>query len=112
MQGNCSGALAGEPVAPQLHPQPLSRPLTRCTLLLLPPPRIPLVLSRPAGAYIPAYLARRDRLAGGTGRSFTYVLGNMLSAGVMVSAGFCHLLGEALKQMPHMQVGGRVLRCS
>jgi hypothetical protein len=34
------------------------------------------------------------------------VLGNMLSAGVMVSAGFCHLLGEALKQMPHMQVGG------
>lgn len=54
------------------------------------------------GAYTPAYLARRDRLAGGSGRSLVYVLGNMLSAGVMVSAGFCHLLGEALKQMPKM----------
>ncbi|KAL4422184.1 hypothetical protein ABPG77_006425 [Micractinium sp. CCAP 211/92] len=55
------------------------------------------------GAYAPAYLAKRDKLAGGSGRSLTYVLGNMLSAGVMVSAGFCHLLGEALKQMPKMQ---------
>lgn len=30
------------------------------------------------GAYIPAYLAKRDRLAGGSGRSLAYVLGNML----------------------------------
>ncbi len=33
------------------------------------------------GAYAPAYLAKRDKLAGGSGRSLTYVLGNMLSAG-------------------------------
>lgn len=57
-----------------------------------------------AGAYMPAYLAARDRLAGGTGRSLTYILGNMLSAGVMVSAGFCHLLGEALRSMPKIRV--------
>lgn len=31
------------------------------------------------------------------------MLGNMFSAGVMISAGFCHLLGEALKQMPKFQ---------
>ncbi len=120
-----------------------------------------------AGAYVPVYLARMDKLKGGTGRSLVYVLGNMFSAGgdlqrlvvvvvlaplfcwkqhitahilcaskfniitrrclclpvferdhcalqltkhlpvnllraVMVSAGFCHLLGEALKQMPKM----------
>lgn len=34
-----------------------------------------------AGAYTPAYLSRRDKLSGGSGRSLTYVLGNMLSAG-------------------------------
>lgn len=55
------------------------------------------------GAYIPAFLAKRDRLAGGSGRSLAYVLGNMLSAGVMVSAGFCHLLGEALRAMPQIR---------
>ena len=33
------------------------------------------------GAYVPVYLASRDKLAGGTGRSLTFVLGNMLSAG-------------------------------
>lgn len=55
------------------------------------------------GAYAPVLLAKRDRLKGGTGRSFTFILGNLFSAGVMVSAGFCHLLGEALKQMPNMQ---------
>lgn len=53
---------------------------------------------------MPAYLAARDRRAGGTGRSHAYVLGNMLSAGVMVSAGFCHLLGEALRAMPQIRV--------
>lgn len=64
---------------------------------------VALALTALLGAYAPAYLARRDKLAGGSGRSLAYVLGNMLSAGVMVSAGFCHLLGEALKQMPKMQ---------
>ncbi|KAL4431365.1 hypothetical protein ABPG75_006621 [Micractinium tetrahymenae] len=64
---------------------------------------VALALTALLGAYAPAYLAKRDKLAGGSGRSLTYVLGNMLSAGVMVSAGFCHLLGEALKQMPKMQ---------
>lgn len=107
-----------------------------------------LALTALLGAYLPVYFARLDKLAGGTGRSLTYVLGNMLSAGaellaliilplplvlvqpadadfacvaarkqqqdathacakpfaaraagVMVSAGFCHLLGEAVQQM-------------
>jgi zinc transporter 1/2/3 len=53
-----------------------------------------------AGAVAPLLLAARDRGRGGAGRSLAFVLGNMVSAGVMVSAGFCHLLGEALKQMP------------
>ena len=52
------------------------------------------------GAYTPLFLAERDRLAGGTGRSFPLIMGNMFSAGVMVSAGFVHLLGEAVRQMP------------
>ena len=33
------------------------------------------------GAYVPVYLTSRDKLAGGSGRSLTFVLGNMLSAG-------------------------------
>ena len=61
-------------------------------------PRVPAPLA--AGAYAPVLLSRRDRRAGGSGRSLTFVLLNMFSAGVMVSAGFCHLLGEALKVMP------------
>eukprot|EP00887_Chlorella_sp_A99_P008196 scaffold12.g8196.t1 len=52
------------------------------------------------GAYTPVFLSARDRRAGGSGRSLTFVLLNMFSAGVMVSAGFCHLLGEAVKLMP------------
>lgn len=56
------------------------------------------------GACMPALLASRDRRAGGSGRSLSYVLGNMLSAGVMVSAGFCHLLGDAMRMMPPMRV--------
>lgn len=55
------------------------------------------------GAIAPLYLVRQDRLKGGTGRSKVFVLGNMFSAGVMVSAGFCHLLGEAVRDMPAMQ---------
>jgi len=62
-----------------------------------------LALTAAIGAYLPVYLAHKDRAAGGTGRSLVYILGNMFSAGVMLSAGFCHLLGEALKQMPKMQ---------
>ncbi|KFM26245.1 Zinc transporter ZIP1 [Auxenochlorella protothecoides] len=54
------------------------------------------------GAYLPVLLSSRDKQRGGSGRSLGYVLGNMLSAGVMVSAGFCHLLGDALEQMPAM----------
>lgn len=66
-----------------------------------------LALTALLGAYMPALLASRDRLAGGSGRSLPYVLGNMLSAGVMVSAGFCHLLGDAMRMMPKMRVRGR-----
>jgi len=49
------------------------------------------------GAYLPRYLAIRGRAAG-KGRSLTFQLGNMLSAGVMLSACFCHLLAEALDE--------------
>lgn len=42
---------------------------------------VALALTALLGAYAPAYLARRDKLAGGSGRSLAYVLGNMLSAG-------------------------------
>lgn len=63
-----------------------------------------LALTATLGAYAPLYLARRDKLGGGDGRPLTLVIGNMFSAGVMVSAGFCHLLGEAVKDMPsHLQ---------
>lgn len=40
-----------------------------------------LALTALLGAYLPVYFAKLDKLAGGTGRSLTYVLGNMLSAG-------------------------------
>jgi len=51
-----------------------------------------------AGAYAPRYLTQRS---GGTGvggstTSLAFHLGNTLSAGVMLSAGFCHLLAESL----------------
>lgn len=50
------------------------------------------------GAYLPRYLAIKGRAAG-KGRSLTFQLGNMLSAGVMLSACFCHLLAEALEEI-------------
>lgn len=50
-----------------------------------------------AGAYLPVILARRGRATGE--RSLSFVLGNMLSAGVMISAGFCHLLGDAIQTL-------------
>lgn len=59
-----------------------------------------LALTAALGAYAPVLLSRRDRALGGNGRSLAYVLGNLFSAGVMVSAGLCHLLGEALRSMP------------
>jgi len=46
------------------------------------------------GAYLPRFLALRGK-AGGKERSLVFQLGNMLSAGVMLSACFCHLLAEA-----------------
>mmetsp|Transcript_8358 Transcript_8358/g.25051 ORF Transcript_8358/g.25051 Transcript_8358/m.25051 type:complete len:421 (+) Transcript_8358:407-1669(+) len=49
------------------------------------------------GAYLPVVLARNGKETGE--RSLSFVLGNMLSAGVMVSAGFCHLLGDAIEQL-------------
>lgn len=36
-------------------------------------------------------------------RSLAFVVGNMFSAGVMVSAGLCHLLGEAIRDMNRIQ---------
>ncbi|CAK0783445.1 hypothetical protein CVIRNUC_006644 [Coccomyxa viridis] len=57
------------------------------------------------GAYMPVlltYFGKKSGVKGG--RSLTYVLGNMLSAGVMVSAGFVHLLGTAITELnPHLK---------
>ncbi|KAK9804925.1 hypothetical protein WJX72_012234 [[Myrmecia] bisecta] len=53
------------------------------------------------GAYAPVWLEARGRKLG-QGRSLAYVLGNMLSAGVMISAGFVHLLGEAMFELNHV----------
>ena len=61
---------------------------------------IALAFTAAIGAYLPVFLCRRHQRKGGTGRSLSFVIGNMLSAGVMVSAGFCHLLGDAILQMP------------
>ncbi|KAK9861110.1 hypothetical protein WJX84_009780, partial [Apatococcus fuscideae] len=52
------------------------------------------------GAYAPVILAKWGTAQGGQGhRSMAYVLGNMLSAGVMLSAGFVHLLGESVMEL-------------
>lgn len=56
-----------------------------------------------------AVLSYNDSGGGGGGgshhqkRSLAFVVGNMFSAGVMVSAGLCHLLGEAIRDMNRMQ---------
>ncbi|KAK9904991.1 hypothetical protein WJX75_007293 [Coccomyxa subellipsoidea] len=56
-----------------------------------------------AGAYLPVFLSYLGKKAGAVGgRSLAYVLGNMLSAGVMISAGFVHLLGTAIKELDPM----------
>lgn len=70
-----------------------------------------LTVTAALGAYAPMFLSMRDKSAGGTGRSLTLIIGNMFSAGVMVSAGFCHLLGEAVKQMPAMQFSLATFLC-
>eukprot|EP00803_Ostreobium_quekettii_P004593 evm.model.scf_922.1 EVM.evm.TU.scf_922.1 scf_922:9446-13010(+) len=56
-----------------------------------------LFLIAAGGALLPRTLSRP-----GGERSLTFQLGNMLSAGVMLSAGFCHLLPESL---PEIQPG-------
>ncbi|KAK9787611.1 hypothetical protein WJX73_010713 [Symbiochloris irregularis] len=55
------------------------------------------------GACGPLALARHGKKKakeGGPQRSLAFILGNMLSAGVMVSAGFVHLLGQAIVELP------------
>jgi hypothetical protein len=71
-----------------------------------------LAVTAAIGAYLPMYLVQRDRSSSNpTGRSLALIIGNMFSAGVMVSAGFCHLLGEAVKTMPAMQFSLATFLC-
>eukprot|EP00884_Botryococcus_braunii_P014254 jgi/Botrbrau1/2282/Bobra.101_2s0105.1 len=56
------------------------------------------------GAYLPVILSGTGSHNGAPPtRNLAYVLGNMLSAGVMVSAGFVHLLGTAIKELDPME---------
>lgn len=61
------------------------------------------------GAYLPKYLQARS--GGGanmsSSHSLAFHLGNMLSAGVMLSAGFCHLLADAHAHRGLLFVGKR-----
>jgi len=52
-----------------------------------------------AGGAAPKWLVSRVQGGDAEGRSLAFSLGNMLSAGVMVSAGFVHLLGDAIEDM-------------
>lgn len=71
-----------------------------------------LAVTAALGSYLPMYLVQRDRSSSNpSGRSLALILGNMFSAGVMVSAGFCHLLGEAVKTMPAMQFSLATFLC-
>lgn len=56
-----------------------------------------LALTALAGAYAPVWLSGGMGARGG--RSVAYSIGNMFSAGVMVSAGFCHLLADAERRL-------------
>ncbi|KAF6250334.1 hypothetical protein COO60DRAFT_894666 [Scenedesmus sp. NREL 46B-D3] len=58
-----------------------------------------LLLTALLGAYLPRYLAARGGQRAGTATSLAFHLGNMLSGGVMLSAGFCHLLADSLRQL-------------
>ncbi len=63
------------------------------------------------GSWLPLHLSKRDAAASGgkggghqsssgnTGSKVAYHLGNCLSAGVMLSAGYCHLLADALHNL-------------
>jgi len=53
------------------------------------------------GGAMPRWLVTRAGSSSGASeeRSLSFSLGNMLSAGVMVSAGFVHLLGDAIEDM-------------
>lgn len=53
------------------------------------------------GCWMPWILTQKGRAQGTGERSLTFQLGNMLSGGVMLSAGFCHLLPTALKEINH-----------
>ncbi|KAF8056124.1 zntD [Scenedesmus sp. PABB004] len=66
-------------------------------LLMLLRPR--LRRACPTGAYLPRFLASRGGQQAGTATSLAFHLGNMLSGGVMLSAGFCHLLADSLRQL-------------
>lgn len=84
-----------------------------------------LFLTALAGACAPLYLAGYNmifRSPGGADvasqrpafhaqskRSVAFVIGNLFSAGVMVSAGLCHLLGEAIRDMNRIQLDRRIL---
>lgn len=57
-----------------------------------------LALTALVGAYAPVWLS--GGLGGrGVKRGMAYSIGNMFSAGVMVSAGFCHLLADAERRL-------------
>lgn len=60
-----------------------------------------LLLAALAGAYAPRYLAFSGSGAkdGSGTNGALFHLGNMLSGGVMLSAGFCHLLADSLSQL-------------
>ncbi len=77
-----------------------------------------------AGACAPLYLAGYNMIFRSPGadaasqrpafhahakRSLAFVVGNLFSAGVMVSAGLCHLLGEAIRDMNRIQLDRRIL---
>jgi len=71
-----------------------------------------LAVTAALGTYLPMYLVQKNRASSNpSGRSLALILGNMFSAGVMVSAGFCHLLGEAVKTMPAMQFSLATFLC-
>jgi len=71
-----------------------------------------LAVTAALGAYLPMYFVQQNRASSNpSGRSLALILGNMFSAGVMVSAGFCHLLGEAVKTMPAMKFSLATFLC-
>jgi len=72
---------------------------------------IVLIATALLGACAPVYLVNQDKMRGGSGRSTLFIVGNMFSGGVMVSAGLCHLLGEALRDMPQTRFPWATFLC-